>query len=304
MFIVTKDKLQGINHIFGKLLFPHQIQNGIYMPIVFDNDRFGVFHTFTLEVQSMPNQFEVSKQYFELFGAKEHEVLLSPAFDGAKERMNARYFMKEKQPFQNRDDIFVKSSAIGKYYELGVYGEVSKSYGDIISIRLEDVIGYRKWKEKSIYPMKGVMFGSPHTIESKGILGAIAPITGLFKVSHSSEKGIEVGDVLKGWSKNYAFFYIRSREGVQQMKHYHYTSFFHSIWKRGEFRPLPGWHYLEFDREKTQLMISEGKPLLSGTLVAGAKTGQRVVYNLLYAPFEWKGKLVCAIKDENIIAIL
>lgn len=299
-----------------------RIQNGILMPNVQDNDKFGELHSFTLTVKQVPDELEVRSVVFfsnqlktnngftamKHFNVKNYSQKVW-AIGGDKMVDSARMFVKNTFPIAVGDEIYVTKHAIARYYKK----DMPEQNDNRIAVYIDDVIAYKKLGEKSLKPFNGYVTGQPYQ-EGERLLGTSVmnlqltyskTVPGLFKDSQ--------GRVLVGYGKQYPFANFVDREGaVKKMYYYPETSFYGTFRRRGdgypEITPLPNRYFIAFDEEETMLLISQRKPLLSGVVVAGDKwVGRKVVYDLFMHPFEfWKDKeryMCVAVMEENILML-
>jgi len=315
--------------IIGELRIPFKknglrIQNGILMPNVQDNDKFGELHSFTLTVKQVPDELEVRSVVFfsnqlktnNGFSAMKHfnvKKYSQKVWAIGGERMvdTLRMFVKNTFPIAVGDEIYTTKHAIARYYQ--TIKDAPEGSDNRIAVYIDDVIAYKKLGEKSLKPFNGYVTGQPYQ-EGEKLLGTSVmnlqltyskAVSGLFKDSQ--------GRVLVGYGKQYPFANFVDREGsVKKMYYYPETSFYGTFRRRGdgypEITPLPNRFFIAFDEEETMLMISQRKPLLSGTVVAGEKwVGRKVVYDLFMHPFEfWKDKeryMCVAVMEENILML-
>ena len=290
------------------------------MPNRQNNDKFSELHSFTLVVKAIPKEFEVqSIAYFGQFtgGNNGYTGLHKVKVRVKKERVktmgtiyeSTRLFLTTEVPFKEGDDIYVRKAAISKYY----ISDQVKSDNDVLSLYLDDVVGYKERGSKSFKPFGGYVLGYPEqsAINIKGHevmnLAVLQPrLSGLFKdfISKRVLIGYNRNNKKEGDKELYPFFNIVSREGyVKKCYHYPETSFYGTV-ENSQVTPLPGRYFIEYEKETLKL-IMERKPLLTGMVIAGDKwVGKRVVFDLYMHPFQYyeKGKKyeVISVMEENI----
>ena len=324
-----------------------RIQNGILMPNVQDNDKFGELHSFTLTVKQVPDELEVRSVVFfsnqlktnngftamKHFNVKKYSQKVW-AIGGERMVDTLRMFVKNTFPIAVGDEIYTTKHAIARYYQ--TIKDAPEGNDNRIAVYIDDVIAYKKLGEKSLKMFNNFVIGQPHQevdklrgtsvmnlslTYSKAVTGLFKDTKGRILVGYGQnhpfsnfvfEKGTNIEEL--GLEDPKPFSNFVDREGsVKKMYYYPETSFYGTFRRRGdgypEITPLPNRFFIAFDEEETMLMISQRKPMLSGTVVAGEKwVGRKVVYDLFMHPFEfWKDKkryMCVAVMEENVIALL